>query len=51
MQGNKLAKDQEKIRRRLYRKTAHRFGQTYRPRRLRRWWADAQDARKEGASP
>lgn len=48
MQGNKLAKDQEKTRRRLYRKTAHRFGQTY---RLRRWWADAQDARKQGASP
>lgn len=51
MQGNKLDKDQEKIRRRLYRKTAHRPGQVYQPRRMRRQWADAQDARKEGASP
>lgn len=45
--GGRYLRNRHKRWVRLYRKVAHRFGQIYQPRRVRREWADAQDASKE----
>jgi hypothetical protein len=47
MLGTKLMKNQKKICNRRYRKVAHRFGQVYQPRRIRREWADSREVSVE----
>lgn len=44
--GAKMDRQRHKRWVRAYRKVAHRFGQVYQPRRVRRGWADAQDAKE-----
>ncbi len=44
MEGGKYAKNQEKIRRRLYRQTARKGNTPYRSLSARRAYADARDA-------
>ncbi len=45
MTGSKLFKNQHKVLNRRYRKVAHRFGQVYQPRRLRREWVVSQECK------
>ncbi len=45
--GTKMKKSQVKRRRRLYARASQRPGGVYQPRRVRREWAAAEDARRD----